>query len=39
LDYRITDSGLLSGAVLSATSEGYGTRCNMTNIQAWIIDP
>ena len=39
LDYRITDSGMLSGAVLSATSEGYGTRCNMTNIQAWIIDP
>lgn len=39
LDYRITDSGLLSGAVLSATSEGYGTRCNLTNIQAWIIDP
>ena len=39
LDYRITDSGLLSGAVLSATSEGYGTRCNITNIQAWIIDP
>ena len=39
LDYRITDSGLLSGAVLSATSEGYGTRCNMTNIRAWIIDP
>ena len=38
LDYRITDSGLLSGAVLSATSDGYGTRCNMTNIQAWIID-
>ena len=39
LDYRITDSGLLSGAVLSATSEGYGTRCHITNIQAWIIDP
>jgi len=39
LDYRITDSGLLSGAVLSATSEGYGTRCHITNTQAWIIDP
>ena len=39
LDYRITDSGLLSGAVLSATSEGYGTRCTITNIQAWIIAP
>src|SRR5688500_14582870 len=39
LDYRITDSGLLSGAVLSATSEGYGTRCNITNTQAWIIEP
>jgi len=39
LDYRITESGLLSGAVLSATSEGYGTRCKITNTQAWIIDP
>ena len=39
LDYRITDSGLLSGAVLSATSEGYGTRCKITNIQVWTIDP
>jgi len=39
LDYRITDSGLLSGAVLSATSEGYGTRCKITNMQAWILDP
>ncbi len=39
LDYRIIDSGLLSGAVLSATSEGYGTRCNITNTQVWIIDP
>ena len=38
LDYRITESGLLSGAVLSATSEGYGTRCKITNTQAWIID-
>ena len=39
LDYRITDSGLLSGAVLSATSEGYGTRCNITDTQAWVIEP
>lgn len=39
LDYRITDSGLLSPAVLSAASEGYGTRCSMTNVRAWIIDP
>ena len=39
LDYRITDSGLLSPAVLSAASEGYGTRCKMTNVRAWIIDP
>ncbi len=39
LDYRITDSGPLSPAVLSATDEGYGTRCNMTNLRAWIIDP
>jgi hypothetical protein len=39
LDYRITDSGPLGTAVLSAASEGYGTRCKMTNVRAWIIDP
>jgi hypothetical protein len=39
LDYRITDSGPLAAAVLSAVSEGYGTRCKMTNVRAWIIDP
>lgn len=39
LDYRITDSGPLATAVLSAASEGYGTRCNMTNVRAWVIDP
>jgi len=38
LDYRITDSGPLATAVLSAASEGYGTRCKMTNIRAWVID-
>jgi len=38
LDYRITDSGALAPAVLSATSEGYGTRCKMTNVRAWVID-
>ena len=38
LDYRITDSGTLAAAVLSAASEGYGTRCKMTNVQAWVID-
>lgn len=38
LDYRITDSGPLGTAVLSAASEGYGTRCKMTNVRAWIID-
>jgi len=38
LDYRITESGPFAGAVLSATPEGYGTRCTMTNIQAWIMD-
>ena len=39
LDYRIRESGSLASAVLSATSEGYGTRCKMTNVRAWIIDP
>ncbi len=39
LDHRITDSGLLAGAVLSSASEGYGTRCKMTNVHAWIIEP
>ena len=39
LDYRITESGSLANAVLSGTSEGYGTRCKMTNVRAWIIDP
>jgi hypothetical protein len=38
LDYRITDSGPLASAVLSATNEGYGTRCTMTNIHAWVLD-
>lgn len=38
LDYRITDSGPLAAAVLSAASEGYGTRCKMTNVRAWVID-
>ena len=39
LDYRITDSGPLATAVLAAVSEGYGTRCKMTNVRTWIIDP
>ena len=38
LDYRITESGPFAGAVLSATREGYGTRCTITKLQAWIID-
>jgi len=38
LDYRITDSGDLASAVLSATDTGYGTRCTMTNMQAWVIE-
>ena len=38
LDYRITESGELSPALLSATDTGYGTRCKMTNIRAWIIE-
>lgn len=38
LDYRITDSGGVATAVLSGTSEGYGTRCKMTDIRAWVID-
>ena len=39
LEHRITESGSLANAVLSATFEGYGTRCTMTNVRAWIIDP
>lgn len=39
LNYRITESGALANAVLSATSEGFGTRCRMTNVQAWMIEP
>ena len=39
LDYRITESGVLGSAVLSATFDGFGTRCRMTNISAWIIEP
>ena len=38
LDYRITDSGPLASAVLSATDAGYGTRCTMTQVQAWVIE-
>ena len=38
LDYRITDSGPLAAAVLSATETGYGTRCTMTNVHAWVIE-
>lgn len=39
LEYRIRDSGPLAVAVLSAVSEGYGTRCEMTNVRVWVIDP
>jgi hypothetical protein len=39
LEHRIIDLGALASAVLSAASEGYGTRCKMTNVRAWIIDP
>lgn len=39
LDYRITESGSLANAILSAASEGYGTRCKMTKVRAWVIDP
>ena len=38
LEHRIIDSGGLAVAVLSATSEGYGTRCKMTNVRVWVID-
>jgi len=38
LDYRITDSGPLAAGVLSATDTGYGTRCTMTKVQAWVIE-
>lgn len=39
LEHRITESGSLANAVLSAASNEYGTRCKMTNVRAWIIDP
>lgn len=35
---RLTDSGSLNVAVLSASDKGW-TSCNMENIQVWIIDP
>jgi len=38
LDYRITESGELAPALLSATDTGYGTRCKMTDIRTWIIE-
>lgn len=38
LEFRITEAGPLAGAVLSATEEGYGTRCKITNFRAWILD-
>jgi len=38
LDYRITDAGPLAGAILSSSSVDYGTRCTMTNVQAWNLD-
>jgi hypothetical protein len=39
LEHRITDAGPLANAILSAASQGYGTRCKMTNVHAWIFDP
>lgn len=39
LEYRITEPGPLAGAVLSASSVDYGTRCTMTNISSWVIEP
>ena len=39
LDYRIKESGVLGSAVLSATFDGFGTRCRMTNVRAWIVEP
>jgi hypothetical protein len=39
LEHRILDPGPLAVAVLSGTSEGYGTRCKMTNVRVWVIDP
>ena len=38
LEFRINESGPFAGAVLSATESGYGTRCSITNMQAWIIE-
>lgn len=38
LEFRITDAGPLAAAVLSATPEGYGTRCKITNFRALVLD-
>lgn len=35
----LTDSGPLSSLVLTGSATDYGTRCKITNAEAWIIDP
>lgn len=35
----LTDSGPLSSMILTGSATEYGTRCKITNAEAWIIDP
>ncbi len=35
----LTDSGPLSSLVLTGSATDYGTRCKITNAEAWIIKP
>lgn len=35
----LTDSGPLSSLILTGSATDYGTRCKITNAEAWIIDP
>lgn len=35
----LTESGPLSNMVLTGSETDFGTRCKMTNVEAWIISP
>jgi hypothetical protein len=35
----LTDSGPLSSLILTGSATDYGTRCKISNAEAWIIDP
>ena len=38
IDGRL-DSGGLSYTLLSGTNKGFGTRCDMTNVGLWWLEP